>query len=69
MNPPDEKYKNDPDYHRLVDMLYSFIVAYRFTPSELKEAAIMAATKYEMRNPQPQQLLFFAGEKRNEDKV
>jgi restriction endonuclease Mrr len=45
-----EKYENDPAYHRLVQVLYSMIAEYQFTPSELREAVVFAATKYEMEN-------------------
>jgi hypothetical protein len=41
---------NDPDYHRLVDMLGQFIESARFTPSELREACVLACINYEMRH-------------------
>ncbi len=48
MKTPQQKYENDPHYHALVDMLQSMIHEARFTPSELREACIYAATRYEM---------------------
>ena len=48
MKTPREKYMNDPDYHRLVDMLGQFIESARFTPSELREACVLASINYEM---------------------
>jgi len=47
---PREKYMNDPDYHQLVNMLEQFIERARFTPSELREAAVLACINYEMRH-------------------
>ncbi len=43
-----EKYLNDPMYKRLVDILFRQIIECNFTPSELSEAAVYAAIKYEM---------------------
>lgn len=48
MKTPREKYLNDPEYHRLVNMLEQFIEGARFTPSELREACILASINYEM---------------------
>ena len=50
MKSPKEKYMNDPEYHELVNVLESFIERARFTPSELREAAVLACINYEMRN-------------------
>ena len=50
MKSPKEKYMNDPEYHQLVNMLESFIERARFTPSELREAAVLASINYEMRH-------------------
>ena len=50
MKSPREKYLNDPEYHNLVRMLEQFIEQARFTPSELREAAVLASINYEMRN-------------------
>jgi len=48
MKTPQEKYENDPAYHQLVSSLYQMIKDYQFTPSELREAALFEATKFEM---------------------
>lgn len=48
MKTPREKYQNDPEYNRLVKMLEGFIHHARFTPSELREACILACINYEM---------------------
>lgn len=50
MKTPRDKYLNDPEYNRLVDMLESFVEHARFTPSELREAAVLACINYEMRH-------------------
>ena len=50
MQSPREKYMNDPEYHSLVVMLEQFIETARFTPSELREAAVLACINYEMRH-------------------
>ena len=47
---PREKYMNDPEYHKLVTMLEHFVETARFTPSELREAAVLASINYEMRH-------------------
>jgi hypothetical protein len=44
----EERYQNDPTFHALVDILYNQITNAQFTPSELREAVILAATRYEM---------------------
>lgn len=50
MKSPKEKYMNDPEYHNLVCMLENLIETARFTPSELREACILASINYEMRH-------------------
>lgn len=50
MKTPKEKYMNDPEYHHLVCTLESLIEQARFTPSELREACVLASINYEMRH-------------------
>ena len=50
MKSPKEKYQNDPEYHHLVCTLEGLIEQARFTPSELREACILASINYEMRH-------------------
>ncbi len=50
MKTPKEKYLNDPEYHHLVQTLEHLIESARFTPSELREACILASINYEMRH-------------------
>lgn len=50
MKTPREKYMNDPAYHDLVIAMEHFIERAQFTPSELREAAVLASINYEMRH-------------------
>ena len=50
MKTPREKYMNDPEYHALVASLEEHIERARFTPSELREACVLACINYEMRH-------------------
>lgn len=50
MKTPRDKYMNDPEYHALVNMLENFIERAQFTPSELREACVLACINYEMRH-------------------
>jgi len=56
MKTPKEKYMNDPEYHHLVCMLESLIEQARFTPSEMREACILASINYEMRHIREHQI-------------
>lgn len=47
---PREKYLNDPEYNHLVNMLTGLIEQAKFTPSELREACILASINYELRH-------------------
>lgn len=56
MKSPKEKYMNDPEFHHLVSMLESLIERARFTPSELREACVLASINYEMRHIRERQI-------------
>ncbi|HHX35452.1 MAG TPA: DUF945 domain-containing protein [Gammaproteobacteria bacterium] len=47
MKTPKEKYMNDPEYRSLVNMLENLIAQAHFTPSELREACVLASINYE----------------------
>ena len=49
MKTPKEKYVNDHNYRRLVDMLEALIVQAEFTPSEIREACMLACILHEQR--------------------
>jgi len=43
-----ERYCNDIAYKQIVDMMTHMIHSNQFTPSEMREAAILASINYEM---------------------
>lgn len=47
-----ERYNTDNDFHMLVDHMVSFITLARYTPSEMREAAILASIIYAERHVQ-----------------
>jgi len=57
MKTPREKYDNDPEYRHLVNSMEHLIRLYKFTPSELREASILASINYEMSHIKPQFLI------------
>ena len=56
MKTPREKYQNDPEYNHLVSTLENLIEQARFTPSELREACLLASINYEMRHVRENQI-------------
>ena len=50
---PEERYHRDVWFRQLVDVLYAHLDCYRdrpeYTPSELREAVVLAATMHEQR--------------------
>lgn len=46
---PAFRYKRDPKFAALVQIIESYLHAAEFTPTEVREAAMLAATHYEMR--------------------
>ena len=46
----EERYLNDPIFHTLVDMIYIAIERKQYTPTEVRDAAMLASLKYEYRH-------------------
>jgi hypothetical protein len=59
--PPRERYERDPWFHALVDALHHHIREARFTPTEIREAAMLAQIFYEERHPRHVPSIAWAG--------
>lgn len=46
---PKQRYENDASYKQLCDLIENFLIQARFTPSEVRECAVMACIHFEMR--------------------
>jgi len=53
MKSPRERYHIDPEFHALVDTFYQSIDRCQFTPTELREAVILASIMHAERKPIP----------------
>ena len=60
---PEERYFCDPQFHALVDTIGAMIERCEFTPTEIREAAMLAAMRHDQRTLQPR---FLAALKRRE---
>ena len=49
----DVRYRNDPTFHALVDLLRAHLENSSYTPMELREACHLAACMYEMEHIKP----------------
>jgi hypothetical protein len=53
---PEDRYQRDPVFHALVDLLSSMLeenAMHQWTPTELREAVMLAACMYEYRHVRP----------------
>jgi len=53
MMTPRERYQNDPEFHTLVDTIFMTIERCQYTPTELREAVMLAAIMHEEKCPFP----------------
>ena len=57
MKTPDEKYHGEAEYRLLVDSMVRMILDYRFTPGEMREAAVFACVMVENMKPAPPRVI------------
>ena len=67
MMTPAEQYKYDSKFRQIVDILRSELMRYEFTPAELRQAAILAATMHAEQNIKPLLYKPFGGMSSKED--
>ena len=48
-----DRYMTDPAFSQLVRMMESFLHKHEFTPSEMREAAVLASIKYHETHTEP----------------
>jgi len=48
-----QRYTNDPAFYQLVRLMLAEIERGQFTPTEIREAAMLAQIDYESRHPRP----------------
>lgn len=48
-----ERYHNDPAFNRLVDVMLAHLLDGQFTPTEIREAAMLAQIRFEELHPRP----------------
>ncbi len=53
MRTADQNYLMNAEYKMLVDYMEKAIREHQYSPSEMREAAMLACVHYEMRNPRP----------------
>ena len=60
--PATERYRNDAAFRNLVDMMRAAIENAEFTPSEIREAAMLAQILYEETNLRPRFIEVMSGD-------
>lgn len=53
MMSPEERYSRDPVFHNVVDYIAKWVQDYQITPTEAREAAILACVIVESRTIRP----------------
>jgi len=51
MNSVERRYREDPVYNKFVDMMVMMLEQLRLSPSEMREAAVLACIIFEQRHP------------------
>lgn len=69
MKTPREKYMNDSQYKALVDVMCAHIHACDYTPSEMREAVVLACILYEEQRIRPMGIPFPEGIEDALDKI
>jgi hypothetical protein len=49
----EEAYRNDPEFRQFVKTMYMLIEQLKFSPSEVRDAAMFAVWMHERDNPKP----------------
>ena len=52
-NKLEERFLNDPAFHKAVDAFEIILGDGLLTPTELRDAVFLAAIRYDLRNPKP----------------
>jgi hypothetical protein len=55
-----DRYLNDAEFHKVVNLFINLIESNGYTPSEMREALFLAHYKYEMENPRHTDIQSFA---------
>lgn len=50
---PEQRYQQDAKFHTLVNWLLSQIIDCQYSPTELRDAVMLAAIRYELYHSQP----------------
>lgn len=53
VNDVERRYTEDATFRHVVDALHAMVARADLTPSEIRQAAMLACIHYEMRNPAP----------------
>jgi hypothetical protein len=50
---PTERFKSDPEYAQIVNMLEMLLIDARIAPSDLRDCAVLACIRYAMHHTEP----------------
>jgi hypothetical protein len=49
----EDRYQQDPMFHTMVDMMFNMICEKKYTPTEMREAAMLASIMFEQHYARP----------------